>query len=551
MSSHFTRRRALQAFSAIASAAAWGCGASPEEEEAEVGEDELNVCIGRMDRARREFGGPQQFHKYEKFVVLCMENRSFDHYFGHLTIPRSMGGEGRGKWDGRTPDPQGRLVDGLTGNETNPDLNGNPVKIHRPSHYALGDIAHEWDDCQNQFSRGTNQGFITTHQRDLLKLNDDNEATKAMCWGYKGPDGKEKCGDPNDPMAYYTRQDTPIFHALMDNYAICDRYFCSVMGPTWPNRFYLNGATSSGGWRNSDGKGNKPLWGGGGKSMWAKLRDKCLSSRTYFQDVPWIDGAYPGGVVGRTINTSRIFDNQPSAGALAHIVPNLIYNTFETDCREGTLPTVSYIDPGFIAVPNDDHPPRDVQAGQTLVAALYKMLTTNEEQWKKTLFLITYDEHGSFYDHVTPPDHRRSRSAAAETNPDFKQLGFRVPMIAVGPYIKKNYVSHVEYDHTSVISTLTKRFNLDAINDRVRAANSFEDLVDFDALERAPADPAILPRTTVSEFDAHETNYASPGQSEMAQNVTGKSYIDRETKKIYTDKFLEAADRLGVANVKA
>ncbi len=262
--------------------------------------------------------------------------------------------------------------------------------------------------------------------------------------------------------------------------------------------------------------------------------------------MPWVDGAYPGSVIGRAINTSRIFDNQPSdAGSLAHIVPNLIYNTFEHDCREGTLPTYSMIDPGFIAVPNDDHPPRDVQAGQTLVAALYKMLTMNEEQWKKTLFLITYDEHGSFYDHVAPP------VFAADENAEFKQLGFRVPMIVVGPYVKKNYVSHVQLDHSSILSTVTRRFALDPINDRVRRANDLADCIDRNALEsvRQP-EPIVLPRTVVSEFDAHETNYASPGQSELAMALTGRPNIDRETKKIHTDKFLEAADRLGVAEIR-
>lgn len=536
MSTLFSRRRVLQAFSAIAGAAAVGC-APEEEEEAAIGEDELNVCIGRMDRARREFGGAQQFHKYEKFVVLMMENRSFDHYFGHLTMPASLGGEGRGRWDGRTPDPQGKLIDGLTGNESNPDLNGNRIKVFRPNHYAIGDIDHEWDSCQEQFGGGRNDGFIKPHQRDLERLNDNDERTKAYCWGYKGADGKEACAELRDPMAYYTRRDTPIFHSLFDNYAICDRYFSSVMGPTWPNRFYASGATSKG------QKGNKPLWGQGDKTLWGMLRKKCLSSRIYFQDVPWIDGAYPGSVLGRTINTARIFENQPvGAGALAHVVPNLIYDTFEKDCREGTLPTFSMIDPGFVAVPNDDHPPRDVQAGQTLVAAIYKMLTMNEEQWKKTLFLITYDEHGSFYDHVAPPN------AKGEAEPDFQRLGFRVPTIVVGPYVKKNYVSHATLDHTSIVSTVTRRFNLEQLNDRVRLANDFRDCIDFDALESAPRDPALLPQTRVSEFDAHETNFASPGQSELAKDLTGGP-IDRETKKIYTDKFLEAADRLGVARI--
>jgi phospholipase C len=536
--SSITRRRMLQAFSAIASAQAMGCASEDEEEVGDEGADALQVCIGRMDRGVRELNGPAAFHKYEKFVVLMMENRSFDHYFGHLTIPREFGGEGLGKWDGRTPDPQGKLIDGLLGTETNPDLNGNKVKIFRPNHYAIGDIDHEWDSCHGQFSNGTNQGFVLRHQQDLERLNDNLESTKAWCYGYKGADGKARCGDPADPMAYYIRRDTPIFHSLFDNYAICDRYFSSVMGPTWPNRFYMSGATAAG------RKANSPIFGGAANSIWGKLRDKCLSSRVYFQDIPWIDGAYPGAVVGRTVNTARIFNNQPAGtGALGTIIPNLIYNTFEDDCREGTLPTYSMIDPGFIAVPNDDHPPRDVQAGQTLVAAIYKMLTLNEEQWKKTLFLITYDEHGSFYDHVAPGICRE------ETNPEFKQLGFRVPMIVVGPYVKKNFVSHVQYDHSSVLSTLTKRFKLDAINDRVRAAADLSDCIDRNALERvaAPA-PAILPKTRVSEFDAHETNYESDGQAELAMQLIGKP-VDRETKKIYTDKFLEAADRLGVAEI--
>ncbi|MDF2694577.1 MAG: Acid phosphatase, partial [Labilithrix sp.] len=323
------------------------------------------------------------------------------------------------------------------------------------------------------------------------------------------------------------------------NYAICDRYFASVMGPTWPNRFYMSGATAGG------RKANEPFWGQADKTIWGMFRKKCLSTRIYFQDVPWIDGAYPGGVAGRTVNTARIFDNQPAgAGVLGNIVPNLIYDTFEKDCREGTLPTFSMIDPGFVAVPNDDHPPRDVQAGQTLVAAIYKMLTMNEEQWKKTLFLITYDEHGSFHDHVAPG------VVASEERADFQRLGFRVPMIVVGPYVKKNYVSHVTLDHTSILSSVTRRFNLEQLNDRVRTANDLADCIDRDALEQAPVAPVILPRTRVSEFDAHETNNATPGQSELAERLLGRQ-VDRETKKIYTDKFLEAADRLGVAEIRS
>src|SRR5687767_10044838 len=110
----FTRRRALQAFSAIMGAAAVGCSKEEEGDDTTEG-DELNLCLGGMDAARREFGGPVQMHKYEKFVVLMMENRSFDHYFGHLSMPANAaeGIGGKEKWDGRTPDPNGKKVDGL------------------------------------------------------------------------------------------------------------------------------------------------------------------------------------------------------------------------------------------------------------------------------------------------------------------------------------------------------------------------------------------------------------------------------------------------------
>ena len=548
MSTLFSRRRALQAFSAIAGATAWGCGAPEEEEDAEIAEDNLNICIGRMDRAVRELGGAQQLHKYEKFVVLVMENRSFDHYFGHLSMPRELGGEGRPKWDGVTPDPEGKRVDGFTGNESNPDFNGNLVKIFRPNgDYSIGDIAHEWEDCHLQFADGRMNGFVTQHQADLERLNDGIDETVARCFGTKtrDPDGQAYCGKVSDPMAYYTRQDTKICHSLFDNYAICDRWFSSVCGPTWPNRFYIHGANAFG------IKGNKPAWNQGENTIWGALRKKCLSARTYYADVPWIDGAYPGGVVGRTINTARVFENQPLApvqGRTSIRLPEfarraLDYNTFEKDCIEGTLPTVSIIDPGFSSVPTDDHPPHDVQAGQTFVAAIYKMLTMNEDQWKKTLFLITYDEHGSFYDHVKPGVVQEDERA------EFRQLGFRVPTLVIGPHVKKNYVSHVQYDHSSIAATITRRFNLDPLNDRVRRANSIEDCIDWDSLSRQPNAPAVLPQTLVNERQAHESIEESHGQEKLNEVLLG-GQPSREARKIQTDKFLEAADRLGVARIR-
>jgi phospholipase C len=527
-----SRRRALQAMSAIMGAYSMGCGSAPQEEQnIDEGEEGLNVCLRGLDR-NLERGGALQFHKYEKFVVLMMENRSFDHYFGHLSLPKSLGGEGRTDVDGF------KNLD-----HSQPDLNGRPVKLWTPTNYDLGDIDHEWDACHGQFNGGQMDGFVRMHAVDLLKPQENR-----TCWGTKTADGQKKCGNLPDPMAYYKRKDTPIYHALFDNYAICDRYFCSVMGPTWPNRFYLHAATSKG------KKKNSPITDARLDTLWDVLHEKCISAVNYYADAPWAAGAFQKTTQfwnfwNRKQGMARMFDNQPIApiGGADGFLPEWArravgHQTFEQRAKEGTLPTVSILDPAFLAAPNDDHPPHDVQAGQTFVSMIYKLLTSNEEQWKKTLFLITYDEHGSFYDHVAPP------SVREDENGEFQQLGFRVPTLVVGPYVKKNFVSHVQYDHSSVISTLTRRFNLRSINSRVDKAADFRDCIDFDALERKPDAPAIMPKTRVSESLAQESIYQSTGQKEVANLLLGGP-VSQEQKKIYTDKFLSKADELGVAEI--
>ncbi len=172
-----------------------------------------------MDRSRGELTGPSQFHKYEKFVVLMMENRSFDHYWSPLDAARARRrGPGQGMVGRRTL----RQVDRRPQRATSrtPISTATASRSFARTTTRSGTSITNGTPCHEQFSEGTNEGFIRPHQRDLERLNDNNEQTKAFCWGHKGPDGKEKCGEPGDPMAYYTRQDTPIFHSLFDNYAI-------------------------------------------------------------------------------------------------------------------------------------------------------------------------------------------------------------------------------------------------------------------------------------------------------------------------------------------
>jgi phospholipase C len=130
---------------------------------------------------------------------------------------------------------------------------------------------------------------------------------------------------------------------------------------------------------------------------------------------------------------------------------------FLDDAKDGKLPAVSWIDPNFVDVSfigpagsNDDHPPSDIKAGQELVLKTYAALV-NGPKWRKTMLVVTYDDHGGFFDHVHPP-------AAKDDRPAFRRYGVRVPAFVVSPFTPRASVSSVVYDHTSIIKTILLRF---------------------------------------------------------------------------------------------
>lgn len=520
-----TRREALKLLGAAGLSVA---GCAEDRDETSESDDALNPfrCGNTVDRAVGQSvdAAPPELRKYEKIVVLMMENRSFDHYFGHLSMPKSLGGEGRTD------------VDGLRGDEVQFLDRGQGREqfrlFHAGSDYTLGDIAHEWDDCHGQFNAGAMDGFIEMHVRELDRV----ARGQAKCGGSTF---HEKCARLGDAMAYYKRQDTPVLHQLFDHYALCDRWFSSVMGPTWPNRFYLHAATSCGIKENSRMDIAKvPTGPRQARTLWHELDSRCISAVNYSVDVPWNMGGFGVNV--------RVLGNPVFSRSRAEAPPILTWSnaSFEEACAMGILPTVSIIDPAFILSPCDDHPPHDVKAGQAFIAAIYKMLTSNEEQWSKTLFIITYDEHGSFYDHVTPP------KVLEDERPEFQQLGFRVPSLVIGPYVKKNYVSHAQYDHVSFLSTVTRRFGLTPLNRRVATANDVRDCIDRNLVEtdRLPASPVKLQTVALSESRVHESIRFSLGQSELADIRFGGP-ATLEQKRRGTDELLTALDRLGVAQI--
>lgn len=512
-----TRRQALGILGGLTMVA--GCRSEETEESPEQEADFSRSCAEERLRSSATTA-PEALRRYEHIVVLMMENRSFDHYFGHLSMPRELGGEGRTD------------VDGLRGDEVQylyrPGSDGNEAfRLFHAATRKLGDIAHGWDDCHTQFNGGAMNGFIQAHFADLQK------ADQAECGRH--------CADLGDPMAYYKREDTPVLHQLFDNYALCDRWFSSVMGPTWPNRFYLHAGTSMGIKKNkrmhTDSEPNDPEET---RTIWHELRSKCVEAVNYSMDVAWNVGGF--GVFNSTPTRSVYKQATPPQGKGG--APANPPESFEEACERGTLPSVSIIDPAFIFAPCDDHPPHDIKAGQAFISSIYKLLTKNPKQWEKTLFIVTYDEHGSFYDHVRPP------VCADDERPEFRQLGFRVPSLVIGPYVKKNHVSHVQYDHTSFLSTVTRRFGLTPLNRRVSSANDVSDCIDRNAVEtlHTPS-PVAIRSVRLSERLVHESIRESLGQSELADVAFGGP-ASLESKRRATDEMLAAFDRIGVATIR-
>jgi len=339
----------------------------------------------------------------ETVVVLVMENRSFDHYFGSATFL------------------EGWTVDGLDGSESNLDLGGNAIAVFAMDNLEVADPPHGWDAVHLTWNLGKMDGFVIQHE--LIEPAFHTEV-----------------------MGYHTREHLPISYALAEGYTLCDHWFAAVLGPTWPNRFYLHCASANG------QQGNLPNFGI--TSIWDVLAQQQppISARNYYSDVPWAWGGF--------------------ADPLASFTDGL--DEFFQAAQAGTLPQFVMIDPNFGLLggegQNDDHPAANVTMGQVLLAAVHEALAQSP-QWGRCLFIITYDEHGGFYDHVPPPE-------TVDENPAFTRLGMRVPSLVIGPHVRRGCVNNTVLEHVSVISTLTTRFSLPPINARVTATNDLSSCID-------------------------------------------------------------------------
>jgi phospholipase C len=448
-----TRRDVLQGVGAVVGTAVTGCSS-----------DETAPNEGPKPALTPK----QLLQNIDAIVVVMMENRSFDHYYGAYELLEH------------------RDVDGLGGGESNPAPDGSSVAVVPMTSFTTDpDPPHGWEASRLQFNAGKMDGFVTEYLKD------------------------HETADPKNVMGYYSRAELPVSYALADAYSLCNRWFASVMGPTWPNRYYLHCGTSGG------MKVNNVITLRG---IFHVLDDLGISSGYYSSNLPFC-AAY----------------GYPNFRAIAE---------FYDSAAQGTLPALSIVDPILTAldtIGNDDHPPADVRDGQSFLASIHDALAQSP-QWNRCLLVVTYDEHGGFYDHVPPPE-------TADELPEFRQLGFRVPSLLIGPQVKRGALINTQFDHSSVIATVSKKFDIEPMTERVAAASDLSSGIDPRFIDN-PQPPIQLPALA---FEAGQTLYPGRnfgGQVELAQ-LADRLGIDWRARSRHARRAIhENALRLGSIRAK-
>ena len=369
--------------------------------------------------------GTDTIPQIDHIVILMMENHSFDNYLGML-----------GRGDGFTLGPDGQPAASC------PDASGAPVRaFHAPNLcQSGGPVLQSWDASHQAWDSGANDGFVVA------------SSSRAM--------------------TYWTGTDLPFLYALAGSFPVCDRYFCSMLGPTYPNRRFLLAASALGLVTDQLPSLTDPLPPEG--TIFDRLSAYGISWRDYFVDLPtaglfpYLLTKYPGNILPVT--------------------------SFFADAALGTLPGVSLVDPEAQA--GSEESPQDIAIGAAYAASVINAVLASPA-WPRTLLVFTYDEHGGYYDHVPPPAAPVPDGIPPQITvpPDlpggFDRYGFRVPTVIASPWAKPNYVSHVVSDHTSILKLIETKWNLPALSYRDANASNLLDCVDF----TAPRPPFLVPPT--------------------------------------------------------
>ncbi|XP_030542360.1 non-specific phospholipase C6 [Rhodamnia argentea] len=431
----------------------------------------LCIALSRLSLA-------QQGQPIKTIVVLVLENRSFDHMLG---------------WMKRTINPN---INGVTGRECNPvstnKTDPEMICFTDDAEFVDPDPGHSFEAVQQQvFGSGT-VPTMTGFVEQALSMSQNLSETV---------------------MKGFRPESVPVYAALVSEFAVFDRWFSSIPGPTQPNRLFVYSATSHGSTSNV-----KKLLAKGfpQKTIFDSLHENGMNFGIYYQNIP----------------NTLFYRNLRK---LKYIFKFHQYDLkFKRDARDGKLPSLTVIEPRYFDLKgmpaNDDHPSHDVANGQKLIKEVYETLR-GSPQWNETLLIITYDEHGGFYDHVETP-YINVPNPDGNTGPSpyffkFDRLGVRVPTVMVSPWIKKGTVisgpkgpaPNSEFEHSSIPATIKKIFNLTSnfLTHRDAWAGTFEEVVGELTSPRFNCPETLPDVTPLRNSEAKESGGLSEFQSELVQ----------------------------------
>jgi phospholipase C len=409
--------------------------------------------------ARRRLPSPKNM-PLDTVVVLMMENRSFDHYFG---------------WHPK--------ADSRNTGLRYPDAEGNKIPTHHlPPDFqgcAFRDPDHGWDGGRWQWHRGRNDRFVTGN--------------------------KEGTGSDEFAIGYYLKDDVPFLPHAADAYTLYDRWFCSIMASTYPNRHYQWGA------QNNGQKSNEFPSGAG--FTWETIFDRAVANGLTV-------GYYPSDLPFGLLYGAR---------ALPWLKPAL---QFYVDAAQGNLPNICFVDPPFLdggggnGLSADEHPHGDIRLGQAFMSDIAHAFIESPQYERGALF-INYDEWGGFFDHVSPPfvpDDRRNRR---DLHNDWGFCGFRIPGVCISPFTRGGRVSHMPVTHESILKLISYRFRLGHLNTRHRYATNIGRTFNWRNPDPTPPslpDPAAVAATPCSLQGGQQAERAKPHDLAYLQT---SGYLDR------------------------
>ena len=414
-------------------------------------------------------------------IILLQENRSFDHYFGHLAQYWAA--------NGFAPEP----FDGEPADASNPGVTaGSTVNAFHLTTTCVENPSPSWNESHSDWN------------------HEDPTSSTALLDGFVRTAASEKSPTTGLPyhdsqgirvMGYYTERELPYYYFMASNFGTSDRWFSPVMTRTQPNRMYLYAGTSHG--HVYPLATNSPQLSD--QTIFQLLQNSGISWKIYVDPLTKSDGSKCSTtqcLYGQSYINQFTFGNTIVSKYPQNLAP---ISQYLTDVKNGTLPQVAFMEPASQQL-LDEHPADDdlaanqvpnVESGSAYAASLINALM-NSPSWKDSVFFFSFDEAGGFYDHVAPqpavsPDGIPPSDLVTSPKPDicapgngaggytcnFTLTGYRVPLIVISPFAKKHYVSHTVADYTALLKFIETRFSLPSLTARDAAQTDMSEFFDF------------------------------------------------------------------------